>query len=579
MNRTLTINISGIIFHVEEDAYEKLNRYLSTIRSYFAVSEGRDEIMADIEARIAELLKEKVTVAKQVILMADVDQVITIMGKPEDFAEEGAEQSAYELPSMSAPRNKRRRVFRDPDEKILGGVCSGISAYFDMDPMWLRIIWAVLAIGSFGTFFLIYILFWIILPEARTTADKLEMRGEKVNINNIEKSIREELGGIKKKVSDLNNDGRGTRMLQDLGNFIKTVLKSIFTLVGKFIYLILIIVSLAILIAVLAAIFGSANAVHIKTGNIEASYGLQQILFSIFGDMTNVRLALLALFLFVCIPLIMILYKAISRLAGVRRNIPALNYTALGLWITGVILGFYLLTNVATSFKEKGISSQVVDIKQPTGETLYLNVSGPQKWSFDTEHRSEPWSFFRLKDGDTEYGLAELNIEPSLTDSFSLEIRKSARGENKKEAMNFATELSYSFTQNDSVIDFSNYYELKENSQWRAQKVKITVYVPKDKKIYLNRNMKSLIYDIDNIHNVYDMDMVGRTWIMTERGLDCVDCTGLELNNKESIKAKHFNSADHRHEVNIEINGKEHSVTVETDEPGKENNENAGGKY
>ena len=193
MNRTITMNLSGIIFHIEEDAYEKLNKYLSTIKGYFKDSEGREEIMNDIEARIAEMLQEKVSTAKQAVLMSDVETVISLMGKPEEFAGEtdksesaaNADTSSEDF-RTSYPNNKRRRVFRDTDEKILGGVCAGIANYFDFDPIWIRAAFAI-SFFAFGSGFLLYIILWIIIPEAKTTAEKLEMHGEKVDVNNIGK--------------------------------------------------------------------------------------------------------------------------------------------------------------------------------------------------------------------------------------------------------------------------------------------------------------------------------------------------------------------------------------------------------
>src|SRR3990172_3338686 len=132
MNKTVNINLSGIVFHIEEDAYGKLHSYLATIKGYFSESEGRDEIMSDIENRIAEMLSERISDKKQVVLMTDIEHVIGIMGKPEDFAGEQTqgERSPAE-PITYRASGKHRRVFRDPDNKILGGVCSGIANYFN----------------------------------------------------------------------------------------------------------------------------------------------------------------------------------------------------------------------------------------------------------------------------------------------------------------------------------------------------------------------------------------------------------------------------------------------------------------
>ena len=171
MNKTVTTNIGGFIFHIDDIAYEKLSQYLNTIKGYFKQSEGRDEIIGDIEARIAEMFREKTGNTKQVVTMKDVDEVIAVMGQPEAFAGEGDASGSYSESTSSAAdtasaRKRRRRIFRDPDEKILGGVCSGISSYFNIDPIILRGIFAI-SFFVFGSGFLLYLILWIIIPKAR----------------------------------------------------------------------------------------------------------------------------------------------------------------------------------------------------------------------------------------------------------------------------------------------------------------------------------------------------------------------------------------------------------------------------
>ena len=206
MNKTVISNISGLIFHLNEDAYDKLNNYLQTIGSFFKDSEGRAEIMADIEARIAEMFKSKITVANQVITIADVDEAIAVMGQPEEFLD------GQEPPSKTVTgKQSARRIFRDPDERILGGVCSGLSTYFGInDPIWLRLIFVILFF-MFGTGPLIYIILWIIIPVAKTASEKLEMKGEPVNVSNISKTIHEEFDGIKKKIDEFSSDAKNIK--------------------------------------------------------------------------------------------------------------------------------------------------------------------------------------------------------------------------------------------------------------------------------------------------------------------------------------------------------------------------------
>src|SRR4051812_22742992 len=162
MNKIVTINISGIIFHIEEDAFEKLNNYLNTIKGYFSKTDDGSEIMSDIQARIAELLQGKISTVKQVVLMVDVDSVIEIMGKPEEFIED-----ANEAPQTEDTEPIKKRLFRDPDRKIIAGVCSGIAAYFDVDVIWIRLVMFLLFFFG-GVSLWIYIILWIVIPQAKT---------------------------------------------------------------------------------------------------------------------------------------------------------------------------------------------------------------------------------------------------------------------------------------------------------------------------------------------------------------------------------------------------------------------------
>ncbi|MBL7883853.1 MAG: PspC domain-containing protein, partial [Bacteroidia bacterium] len=267
MNRTVTMNLSGIIFHIEEDAYEKLTKYLSAIKGYFSNSESRDEIMNDIESRIAEMLQSKVSQTKQAVLMADVESIIATMGKPEEFADENAQDANNQQQETKAhyKTNGKRRIFRDPDDKMLGGVCSGIANYFDFDPIWLRGAFAI-SFFVFGTGFLLYIILWMIIPEAKTTAEKLEMRVEKVDINNIGKAVNEEFEDLKKRVKnwekDVNTDENKQKIKNTsnkLGDFIAAIFHNIFKVVGKIFAVFFVFVGIALLVALLATLFGSGT--------------------------------------------------------------------------------------------------------------------------------------------------------------------------------------------------------------------------------------------------------------------------------------------------------------------------------
>lgn len=203
MKKNTTVNISGYNFYIEEDAYDMLDKYLKEIQAHYKDEKGADEILSDIEARIAEMLSEKISDKKQVITLTDIKEIICIMGQPYEFEKEDSTDDHNAPGDFKRPK----RLFRDADDKMLGGICSGLGAYFDTDPIWFRLLFfGLIFVGGSGI--LIYLILWIVVPQARTTAEKLEMKGEPVNISTIEKKIREELSHIESKLNDLSEKAR-----------------------------------------------------------------------------------------------------------------------------------------------------------------------------------------------------------------------------------------------------------------------------------------------------------------------------------------------------------------------------------
>lgn len=543
MNRTITMNLSGIIFHIEEDAYDKLNRYLSTIRSYFSDSDGKDEIMSDIESRIAEMLQEKVSNNKQAVLMMDVESVITIMGKPEDFAGDNAEKKEEKQTYSSSDTGKRKRVFRDTDEKVLGGVCSGIANYFDFDPLWLRAAFAI-SFFLFGTGLLLYIILWIIIPEAKTTAEKLEMRGEKVNVDNISKAVNEEFEEFKKRMSKYGNDigsrenkERVRTSAQKAGDFLGDVLLNMLKVIAKVFTVIFVIIAVTLMVILLGCLFGSNNMIHFSEGGEHYSFSLNELAHNFFPAGTSSELAITGLFLFAGIPLLSIIYWGIKSLLGIKQKNRIVRYTTNGLWVVGLIIMIYVGVQVSNDFKEEASLKQKIELSQK--DTLYLSVKNLSKYLDEGEHSYErgrhqfgrfKWDYIE-KDGDKTFfnDLINVDIIASETDSFQLVEIKSACGIDKKEATFRARNITSYVTQKDSLLEFEPTFRIAQNDKWRNQEVKLVLKVPKNKVIYLSNGMEHVIYDIDNVSNTWDSEMVGRRWIMRPEGLTCIDCKGLDL--------------------------------------------------
>lgn len=194
MKKTLTINLAGLVYYIDEDAYIKLNNYLSALQKKFKNEADLNDIISDIEARIAELLTERLGNKKQVVTLEDVQYTIEIMGDPDTISDE---ESSFEPEPKLSSKKAYRRIYRDPDNRILGGVCSGLGAYWNIDAVIIRIIFIVLVL-LVGSGIFIYLVLWFIIPEAQTTAQKLEMRGEAVTVDSIKDFIKEEFENVKK---------------------------------------------------------------------------------------------------------------------------------------------------------------------------------------------------------------------------------------------------------------------------------------------------------------------------------------------------------------------------------------------
>jgi phage shock protein PspC (stress-responsive transcriptional regulator) len=195
MKITLSVNLGGYSFNIDEDAYSELKRYLRNLEIHFAAEESASEILSDIESRMAELFRTKLTTYKQVITIADVNNAISVLGTPEDISNE---EGTSARDKFSSPGY--HRMYRDPDHRIIGGVCAGMAAYWNMDPWIMRLIFFVVTmLGGLGL--LVYLILYIVLPEAKTTTQKIEMKGEPVNINNIKDSVKKEFDTVKKNMN------------------------------------------------------------------------------------------------------------------------------------------------------------------------------------------------------------------------------------------------------------------------------------------------------------------------------------------------------------------------------------------
>lgn len=197
MKQTLSVNINGIQFIIDDDAYNKLYLYLETIKKHYSAQNESHDIIADIEARVAELLTEKQINPNQIINLFHVEAVIEQLGYPEDFEPEETSQAEHK-----SSTNTKKKLFRDPKNKVFGGVCTGLSTFLNIDLVLLRIIFVVLFFIFSGIPVIVYIVLWIVTPEATTASQRLQMEGDSINISNIEKQVRQTYDKTKESYSN-----------------------------------------------------------------------------------------------------------------------------------------------------------------------------------------------------------------------------------------------------------------------------------------------------------------------------------------------------------------------------------------
>ena len=269
MKKTININLAGFVFYIDEDAYETLQKYLNNIRTYLGNTEGREEIIDDIESRIAELFSEK---QKQVITLNEVNEVIEVMGQPEDY------MSEEEPEEKTAGQQSSKRLYRDPDSTVLGGVCSGVGHYLNIDAVWIRLIF--LAMIWSGVSILFYFILWAIIPKAETTAQKLEMKGKAATFSNIEDYVRKGYENVKDDFKNVDFKGAGEKAKQGASGFfafLGELISKLFSALGKLLSFIanilgkllgvIILITTVALIIVLTVSFIIGSFIDINIGN------------------------------------------------------------------------------------------------------------------------------------------------------------------------------------------------------------------------------------------------------------------------------------------------------------------------
>jgi phage shock protein PspC (stress-responsive transcriptional regulator) len=543
MKKTIIINISGIIFNIDEDAYDMLQMYLETLKRYFGNKPEGAEIVEDIEGRISELFQPRISDAKQSINIDDVSEVISILGKPEDIAGAGDENFEEGKTDYSAMTSKpSRRLYRDQDNAYIGGVCSGLGAYFNIDPLFFRIIFIGLIFAG-GISLIIYPILWIVVPKAVTAAQKLEMKGENVTVSNIERTVREEFEHVKKNINRIDGNSFGDKLrgfinelFQVFGNFLKFVWNILRVLIGIF----LIVISLCFIIGIISVSYFNNFMFDNWDDN---SFASLKDLLTHFTNSASADALLILAFIILLLPIAGLIYGGLKLIIRFKAKDKWVLATMGIFWIISIIACTLLVFDQITNFKYEGTSTEVGEIQNTKARLLYINA--PDPFDNDTQklerlHRSRMFGVLTSGKSSELFGLVHLDIEKSSSDKMELEVRKEARGVSNDAALNSAKLTKVSYSQLDSVLTINPVYKVSD-SQWKIQNVHLTLRVPVGMKIHLNENTRWIIDNIENVNEYWDYNMVNKTWEMTNNGLELVGFNNSQRSNLNATAKKRIN--------------------------------------
>lgn len=594
MKKVININFQGRVIPIEEPAYEMLQKYISSLRNYFANEEGRDEIINDIENRIGELFAEQLKKGSPCITDEDVNAIIVNMGRPDDFAaaEEATATNSekkqdtsnaandstnaqYEqrkrlrrneadkilggvcsgladhlnidpaiirvlfaltaffggfgfliyivlwiaLPGGSYYTNVRKRLYRDSENKVIAGVCGGLGKYFDINPAVPRIIFAApfifglitsigrhfflpwpVFIGGFsgGTFILTYIILWIVLPEAVTASEKLEMKGEKVDLNSIRNTVMSDLHGFKSRAQKIGEEmkesfteagkaagerGRAFREeVRDtahrhgrgLGHAILILLKAFIIFIGACIGLAL----FATLIALLGA---GVGVMPLKDFLLD---GIWQNVFA-WG----------ALLFFIGVPIIGFIVWLIRRLMRVRTRNRYISYVLSILWVIGLVSFIFLIAGISKSFRSFASKREDVTIVQPSTGKLYITVANNNRADMYDDWFGVDFGGAVNIDKDSLYlNTVRLNVVRSEDSLYHIHLIKMSRGRTKEQASELMEKINFPIVQQDSIIRLPEDFIVIAKDKWRNQRVLVVVEVPVGKKIKVDDRVNDYNY-------------------------------------------------------------------------------------
>ena len=500
MKKTLNINLGGTVFHIDEDAFARLESYLNSLQNQLAQTPGKSEIISDVELRMAELFQEKRSGPEGVISLSMVEEVISVMGHPEDYLDDAARETSPGAAAEAGNYSPSKKLFRDPDSRILGGVASGLAHYFGIDVIWLRLLFLVLLFTG-GLSIFIYFILWLAVPKAHTTTDRLRMQGQPVNLSTIEM-------------------GRPapSRSHSTLGHFLSRlgqVLGTIFRFLLKFIGVLLLI---GIGLGLLSLIFGGL----FYSGHFLQDLPLREGFGFLLRDEEMANVITIGLLL-VSVPLlIFILHFAIQLITQSSALHPNTRNGMLILMAVGLAMTTYSGIQIGREFDEDNGYTQRLPLDSAT---QYHVLSLP--WDTLSEELEEDDGVRHLhlfSDSLLAVQGVDFDIRRSPRNYSYLASEVTSQGPTEKQALHYARAVNYPFTYARDTLTFRNYYLLPRGSRFRGQDLDLTLYLRLGDTVLIEGGMEAILDDVDNVHDTWDWDMGGYQWTMKPEGLTCLDC-------------------------------------------------------
>jgi phage shock protein PspC (stress-responsive transcriptional regulator) len=486
MIKTFNINLAGQIFNINEDAYEHLSGYFNSLRTFYANEDDKDEIIRDIEARFAELFLAKGK--NYIVTLADTTEVVNMMGNPQEFDEEAKTENSSSYSSTQHTSTQQaasgKRLYRDYDGGLITGVCAGLSAYFGInDAIWLRILFIGLTFIGIGSPILIYIILSLIMPKAETAAQKLEMKGEPVTLDNIVKSINVETVNVKSK-------GVFNQIISFFGAGIMMFFKVLLWIGIAFAIFIGSILVFSLFVAAIVfsvlALFGIpiANSYYFNNASDGWFFGIGGLL------------VFITPIIFGVVAIVHLLSKKVKPLKK------SVVFPLVGLFFFGL-----LLLNIS-GFNAKKLVAEKKKINQ-TFPLNYAYKSDTIQLSINPEIEDEDYDnvninglgglFDFINDHDDKFFPVEIEIYPSSSDSFTIVKEFSANGTDDKDAIKNATSYTHAISQNNNKLIIDPYIQFADSKvKFRNQKLKIKVYVPEGKVIRWDARTEKYM-DVDKL--------------------------------------------------------------------------------